>query len=247
MKTLILDIETSPNVAHVWGLYNQNIGINQLLEPSFVMCWSAKWLHDKKIMFSSVYHNTPKKMIKEIHSLVDEADAVVTYNGKKFDMPTLNKEFLKHNLKPPSPYKDIDLYLTVKSKFNFPSKKLDYVARQLKVGKKTSHSGHELWLKCLTNDKQAWNTMKKYNMNDVIITEEVYNKIIGWINNHPNHNQFTRDEVCPNCGGLHLIKRGLTCNSVNVYQRLYCKDCGKWSRKNKAIKELKKHDSIVPV
>ena len=31
MKILMIDIEVSPNTAHVWGIYDQNISINQLL------------------------------------------------------------------------------------------------------------------------------------------------------------------------------------------------------------------------
>ena len=44
-------------------------------------------------------------MIKGIHKLLDECDAVIHYNGSKFDIPTLNKEFLLHGLHPPAPYK----------------------------------------------------------------------------------------------------------------------------------------------
>ena len=41
-KILLLDIEMAPNVAHVWGIWDQNIGINQLQESSYVMCYAAK-------------------------------------------------------------------------------------------------------------------------------------------------------------------------------------------------------------
>lgn len=53
MKILLLDIETSPNVAHVWGLWQQNVGTNQLLEASEVMCWAAKWYGEKDVAFMS--------------------------------------------------------------------------------------------------------------------------------------------------------------------------------------------------
>ena len=51
MKILLLDIESSPNTAHVWGLWQQNVGIKQIMESSYVLCWAAKWLDDKEIMF----------------------------------------------------------------------------------------------------------------------------------------------------------------------------------------------------
>jgi DNA polymerase elongation subunit (family B)/predicted RNA-binding Zn-ribbon protein involved in translation (DUF1610 family) len=235
MKILLLDIETAPNTAHVWGLWNQNVSINQLMESSYVMCWAAKWLGKKEIMFDSIIENTHANMIKGIKKLLDECDAVIHYNGSKFDIPTLNKEFLLLGLTPPSPYKEIDLLRTSRSKFKFPSNKLDYVAQALKVGKKTAHHGHDLWLQCMTKDKKAWAIMKKYNKNDVVILEKVYEKMLGWIKPHPNHNEYTDKTVCPSCGKDNLHKRGMTCNTKYVFQRYQCQNCGRWSRSNKSI------------
>jgi DNA polymerase elongation subunit (family B) len=164
MKILLLDIESSPNTAHVWGLWQQNVSINQLMESSYVLCYAAKWLGDEKIMFDSVHQSKPKAMLKGIHGLLNDADAVVHYNGTKFDIPTLNKEFLLHSFNPPSPYKQIDLLRVVRSNFRFPSNKLDYVAQRLNLGKKHEHEGHELWVKCMNGDKDAWKRMEKYNI-----------------------------------------------------------------------------------
>ena len=143
-----------------------------------------------------------------MHKLVDEADAIITYNGKRFDMPTLNKEFLIHKLPPPSPYKDIDLINTARGKFKFASNKLDYIAQVLGIGMKTSHQGMPLWIECMAKNPKAWKLMKKYNINDVKLTEEVYDRLQGWINIHPNHNILSEVIVCPNCGGNHLQEKG---------------------------------------
>ena len=153
MKILLLDIETSPNLAHVWGLWQQNVGTNQLLESSEVMCWAAKWYDERGVMFMSNKANSHAEMLAKIYELIDEADVVVHYNGKKFDMPTLNKEFLLQGWTPPSPYKQIDLLRVVRSNFKFPSNKLDYVAQRLNIGKKVKHEGHELWIKCMKKDQ----------------------------------------------------------------------------------------------
>ena len=138
-KILLLDIEMAPNVAHVWGIWDQNIGLNQLRESSYVMCYAAKWLGDKKMVFDSVKKSTPKKMLEGIHKLLDEADAVIHYNGRRFDIPSLNKEFLLHGMFPPAPFKEIDLLTVAKSRFRFVSNKLDYVAQSLGLGKTISN------------------------------------------------------------------------------------------------------------
>lgn len=236
MKILLLDIETSPNVAHVWGIWQQNVGINQLMESSYVLCWAAKWLGEDEIIFDSVHVSKPKKMLQRIHDLISEADAVVHYNGTKFDMPTLNKEFLLHNMNPPAPYKQIDLLRQVRSQFRFPSNKLDYVAKRLDLGKKTSHEGHELWVKCMNKDKDAWFRMEEYNKQDVILLEKLYIRLLPWIKSHPNHNHQSTGHVCPTCGGTHLQKRGVAVTATSTYQRFQCRGCGSWSQGTKQTK-----------
>jgi hypothetical protein len=236
MKILLLDIESSPNTAHVWGLWQQNVSINQLMESSYVLCYAAKWLGDKEVIFDSVHQSKPKTMLKGIHGLLDSADAVVHYNGTKFDIPTLNKEFLLHSFNPPSPYKQIDLLRVVRSNFRFPSNKLDYVAQRLNLGKKHEHEGHELWVKCMNGDKDAWKRMEKYNIQDVVLLESLYGALRPWIKSHPNYNLFSDDHVCPNCGSSSLQRRGTAISATGTYQRYQCRSCGTWSQSTKSIK-----------
>lgn len=237
MKILLLDIETSPNTAHVWGLWQQNVSINQLMESSYVLCYAAKWLGEDEVHFDSVHQSKPKAMLKGIHVLLDEADAVVHYNGTKFDIPTLNKEFLLHRYNPPSPYKQIDLLRVVRSNFRFPSNKLDYVSQRLSLGKKHAHEGHDLWVKCMNGDKDAWGRMESYNIQDVVLLESLYSTLLPWIKSHPNHNLYTSDTVCPTCSGHRLQKRGTAVSITGTYQRYQCKDCGSWSQGAKTTKE----------
>lgn len=232
----MLDIETSPNSAYCWGLFNQNINIGQLIDSSKVLCYAAKWLGDKEVMFDSLHQSKPKKMLKGIHELLNTADAVISYNGRKFDLPILHKEFLLYNFNPPQPYKQIDLLNTMRSKFRFVSNKLDYVCQQLGLGKKTDHEGFELWLKCMANDAEAWKRMEKYNKQDVVLLESLYNRVLPWIKNHPNMNLHQDHEGCPTCGSAQLQKRGTSISGTGTYQRYQCKSCGTWSQGTKAVK-----------
>lgn len=240
-----MDIETAPNLVHVWGLWNQNIGVPQILDSGYVLCWSAKWLGKEEVYFSSIHQTTAKKMLKGIHKLLEEADAVVHYNGTKFDIPTLNKEFLLHGMLPPASYKQIDLLRTARSQFKFVSNKLDYVAKTLGLGQKIKHRGHELWIKCMAKEEEAWQEMEKYNIQDVLLLEKVYFKLLPWIKNHPNHGVHDDDEhVCPNCGSHKVQFRGHAVTAAGKYQRFQCQDCGTWgrSRKNEAVKNTLTQD-----
>lgn len=248
MRILLLDLEISPTVATVWGLFNQNIGIQQLIGNSEVLCWSAKWLGEDATWFSSVQMTSKKKMLKSIYDMLEEADAVVTYNGNGFDLKILNKEFALQGWFKPAPYKSIDMLQVVRKQFRFTSNKLDYVAQQLGLGKKKEHRGYSLWLSCMNpkseDYKESWDVMEEYNIQDVALLEALYNKLIGWIHNHPSHSTLTADHVCPNCGGKHLQKRGTAITSTLSYVRYQCKDCGKWSRSRVADKTDRKNQVV---
>lgn len=231
MKILLLDIETAPNVAYVWGLFKENIPLQRLVDSGYVLCWSAKWYGEKDIMFDSIFRSKPKKMLLRIHALLEEADAVIHYNGNSFDIPTLNKEFLLNRMTPPSPAKQIDLLNTARSRFRFISNKMDYIAQALKLGSKKTTT-FELWVKCMNKDEKAWEQMEEYNREDVVLLEKIYKEFLPWIKNHPNVGLHTdgEEDVCPACGGHDLKRRGHSYTAAGKYQRYRCSDCGHWSR-----------------
>lgn len=229
-KILALDLETSPNLAHVWGLFNQNIGLPQLMESTEVICFGARWLDSDEVIFKSVYHHSKKEMLETIWSLMNEADAIMGWNSKGFDVKHLYREFIENNIKPPSPHIDLDLMLASKRKFRFPSNKLDYFAQKMGIGQKVKHEGHELWVKCMRNDPDAWEDMKKYQIQDVNILFGVYERLLPWIDGHPHMALFSGDaRACPNCGSTNVRRVGSTTTTAGKFPRYVC-ECGKWAR-----------------
>ena len=57
IKILTIDIETRPSLAYVWGLWDQNVGLNQVEEFGTVISWAAKWHGEKKVYFASDHHD----------------------------------------------------------------------------------------------------------------------------------------------------------------------------------------------
>lgn len=230
MKILILDIETAPISAHVWGLFNQNIGITQITEPTTMICFAAKWYGESKIFWYSVDKDGQQGMVEAAHKLLDQADVVMHYNGKRFDVPHLNREFLEAGLAPPAPFQQIDLWQVISKRFRFPSSKLAYVLKALGLTEKEQTGGHELWVKCMAGDAKAWAKMRRYNCQDVRALEPLYDKLLPWIPQHPSWAVFTGKHVCPKCGSDSLQRRGVARTLVSVYQRFQCNNCSSWSR-----------------
>lgn len=239
MKILLLDIETAPNRVYSWGLFDQNIGMNQIIGSGYVLCWAAKWYGEKEMKFASVNQGKPKQMLGQIHKLLDEADVVVHYNGIKFDIPTLNKEFIKHGFKPPSPYKQVDLLKVCRYAFRFESNKLDYVSQALAIGAKVKHEGFELWVKCMEGDQAAWKRMERYNRGDVRLLETLYKRLLPWIDRHPSHGAHQDAPLCPKCGSDHMNRRGYVVTRVMKYAQYQCQNCGGWARSSKSVSDRK--------
>lgn len=235
MKILYTDIETSPNAADVWGLWNQNISLSQLRESSRTICFAAKWRAARRLEFYSEYHDGRGVMLKEAHRLLSEADVVVHFNGKRFDVPTLNKEFVLEGMKPPAPFQQLDLLEVVKRSFRFPSNKLAYVSEALGIGGKLKHTGHEMWIKCLAGDDAAWRMMEKYNKQDVSLLEKLHDTLLPWITTHPNRRLFDDADGCTNCESGDLRREGYRYTLTGKFQRYQCRNCGTWSSAGRRV------------
>jgi ribosomal protein S27AE len=228
MKTLLFDIETSPNLAYVWGQYEQDV-IKQVKESEIIsIAW--KWLGEKKIY--SLCLNDFKKdreynLVKKLYDLMDTADNIVGHNCKSFDNKMANRAFIYYGFTPPSPYKVIDTLSEIKKRFRFNSNHLNDVAQYLGLGKKIETGGFDLWLGCIQNNKKSWELLKKYNRNDVALLEKVYLKILPWIENHPVVSDNSL-RICPNCGSVHFQSRGWSISNVFKSKRYQCQNCGKW-------------------
>ena len=235
-RILTIDIETAPNLGYVWGMWKQNLSLDMLQETSYLLSFAAKWLGDDEVIYrESRRPNNDKLITKQLLRLLDKADIVIAHNAKKFDIPVINGRAVVHKLDPPSPYKIVDTLPVAKRQFRFISNKLEHLADILGCAPKLSHAkfpGFKLWEECLNQNEEAWEEMKKYNIQDVLTLEQVYLRMLPWITNHPNMGVFEEKErpVCPKCGGEHIHFRGYVATNTQKYRKFKCNDCGGWAR-----------------
>lgn len=229
-KILIYDIETSPNLAYVWGKWQQDVIAFQ--SEWELLSWSAKWLGEKKTIDVGRNQFSEEVLVRRLHQLFDEADIVIAHNGDQFDQKMMNAKYIQFGLQPPSPYRSIDTKKVAKRYFRFNSNKLDDLGALLGLGRKVQTGGFSLWLGCMNNDTKAWKTMLRYNRQDVLLLEKVYLKLRPWIENHPALNVI--DDIqngCPKCGSTKMHRRGTRkVNKTTTVQRYQCQKCGGWSQ-----------------
>lgn len=238
MRILAWDIETRPMEAYRWGLFDQSpVQLPMLINPGGVMSFAARWVDEPKrnIVFRSL-QDGHQEMLDTIHDLIDEADALLSWNGQGFDTKHIMREFVEAGMNPPSDFQEIDMMRAVRKRFRFPSNKLEYVAQALLGKGKVSHEGFGLWLKCMAGDPKALVRMQRYNEEDVHLLIELYHRLLPWLD-LPNANLFD-GKGCPACGSENYHKEGTRITKVSAYQRYQCNDCGSWFRDGKALKRV---------
>jgi hypothetical protein len=247
-KILIYDIETTPMQSWHWGCYKTNINPSQVIKPSRLLCFVGKWLGNDTVFFGSTQgRRTDKYCCEELWRLFDEADIIVAHNGQAFDAKTVRARWIHHKMQPPSPYKQVDTLKLAKSVGKFGINKLDYLGRYMEIGKKVEHEGFDLWLKCMANDQPAWERMEKYNIQDVMLLEELYLRLRPWDKKHPNVAlMYDDDETrCVICGSTNLSDMAqASYTNASLFPSVRCEDCGKPMRRatrDKQDKETLRH------
>lgn len=250
----MLDIETAPNVAAVWGFRKQFVNFNMISSDWYILAFAAKWLGSDKVIYkdkrNSWHTQDDRELLRQLHSLLHQADIVVAHNGDNFDLRSIDARLVIENFPPRPPIHSIDTYKECRKLFRFPSHSLEYVTsrllkhdKELQKIKSAKFPGYLLWDECLKGNPEAWAEMEAYNRQDVVALEALYLRIRGWIKGHPNvalydlpSEEPNQKPKCNHCGSTNLSRNGTRKTKVSgVYQRYKCRDCGAWPRARKGL------------
>jgi DNA polymerase elongation subunit (family B) len=223
----VYDVESSPNLCWTFGLWDQNIGINQSVQSQDILTFAAHKIGTKKIETMAAWDDYDA-MIARLHEIFSEADYLVGYSNASFDDKMVRAAFVKAGLEPPAPHRVIDLLRVVKRNFKFPSHKLDYVCGALGLEHKASTGGMDLWTACMAGDVKAQKKMLAYNRQDTKITTDLFNRLLPYCGlNVPLHSD--EDDaaamLCTKCGSDHVTSRGFAYTTGSRYRRYQCQSC----------------------
>jgi len=247
-RVLVYDIETSYNLGSTWGKWQQNV--MHFIEQKHLFCFAYKWHGEPdseiKVIgqtdFMRAYRKNKRddrQVAQELHALFEEADIIVAHNGNSFDQKETQTRFLYHGLPVTSPYKQIDTKLVARKNFRMNSNSLNDIGKFLDLGKKLPHFGFEMWQEIYENrDPEMWQTMRDYNVQDVVLLGQVYDRFLmdGWIQNHPNMAMLSGNlEACPKCGvDDRMMRRGFYYGSQQTKVKYQCGNCKSYSQERKA-------------
>lgn len=222
-----------------WTTFGGLNGVDSLNSPRRTSTIVS--IEDVGIKEVAVFSTTEKTYI---------ANGYPMHNCNRFDVPKANARFIKHNLPPTSPYKQVDTYSIAKNNFGFSSNKLQYLAKYFGIEGKFD-TDYKLWAKCIDGDEESLEYMSIYNCHDVEILEQVFLKLRGYAKGLPNMDTYIDEAMpcCPTCGSTKLAIQGdkyFYTQSIQ-YQLYKCGECGAYSRAKKGNKFMyKKQVSAIP-
>lgn len=250
-KTIVFDIETMPIVEQAfrqWTILSNYPGITFSADLSSIICIGWKVLGEKKTHCINAWDfpnwkknkNDDSKVLKEFLQVCKEADAIITQNGKNFDLPFVQTRLLLNDLETLPETKHADTKKMAR-KLKLSSKSLARMGYLFGDQEKTDSGGWSTWVDIYFKDcDKAKRHMEKYCKQDVRTTESVFNKLRQFAKGRnllPNMNdfrtkkQFEEDtNVCPYCGSENIYRNGCHYTATMNYQRIKCKDCGGNSR-----------------
>ena len=252
MRLLNLDIETIPGAALFFDRRKPvYIGPEAVLSPSRVGCMAYQWVDLSSrqgltfgpIKFTAEWKpGGAPKFAANVHALLEQADAVVSYNGVKFDLPKLNGLTTKHGFSSlPDPV-HVDLFRCAR-KLGLDSASLNNVLQEFLGLSKLDNDGMALWKAVYMGDKEARAKMEAYNRVDVERTGQLlaFFWSRGFNLGIPHVGLFEgvgskETPSCPGCGlTAFMTRQGVRLARKGVYQRYRCTDCGRWSSAGRAI------------
>ena len=232
-KRLFYDIETSYNIVKSWRIgYNINLNMEDIIQERAIITIAYKWADDDKVTVLIWNDGDDKLLISEFIEVMKEADELIGHNIDRFDTKFILGRALKHGIPALPKYQSTDTLKLAKKHFMLNSNKLDYIAQYLNIGHKLKHRGLPMWDDIiLKGDRKALEEMVEYNVQDVFLTEKVYNKLMEYSLPKVNHSvEITGDKSsCPECGehNANLIKtyvkssgtktRLMKCNCCETY------------------------------
>lgn len=227
-RILLYDIETAYGLARVWRPgWKVRVSYDDFVKHPSIICISYKWSDSDEVHNLRWNEDTQcdKQMVKLFVNEMNKADALCGHNGDKFDLPWIKTRAVFHGIKILPRYKTIDTLKIARYQFKFPTNRLDDLGDYLGVGRKIK-TDRSLWVDTVCNgDKKALDKMCAYCNQDVLLLEDVYNKLKGSIAvvTHNGVNNGEEKFTSPYVGGTKFtLVKTTTTKAGTIKHLMHC-------------------------
>lgn len=261
LNILYFDLESSLMGTLTFGIWNQNISGNRITKHSHLL--SNSWAFNDeppqgvRLSPEDVAEGNDLLVVVDTIRAIEKADLIISFNGKKFDVPLLKTRALLHELPPIKFPPHLDLMQEAKRNFRFPSNSMQNISMYLGEHGKLATSGRNLWERCYhyqnyDDCNEALAQMLEYGLQDIDATRDLHKRLQGWFKSPVNIGLITKeingvntkdnhDLLCPHCSSKDVDKIGskayTSVSSFNIY-RCGNSGCRGLSRDNAAGTKL---------
>jgi uncharacterized protein YprB with RNaseH-like and TPR domain len=180
-----------------------------------------------------------KKLLKDVSAKLLTADVWLYHFGMYYDLPFINTRLLYHNLPilPPN-FSAIDTWKISRNRLKLRNNRLITISEFMGTEDEKNAIKPEQWIRALGGHSPSMDYIVEHCRRDVLVLEEVYNRLRPLVLDHPNRGLVDGRGGCSVCGEQKLQKRGFHITRTRKYQRYQCSSCGAWSKSVKPIEIL---------
>lgn len=183
---LVEEPETAPMKEKI-GIYDvETTGLKSNWSHMLSWCMldrnSGEVKHDL-ITRKEVRDKSDKRVVKSAIEEIGKYDRIVTYYGRRFDIPYTRSRALYHKIEFPA-YRDLyhtDLYFMAREKFALHSNRLGSICQFFGIDAKNHPMTPELWQKAGAGDEDALQEILTHNKEDVDSTNKVFDLLLRHI------------------------------------------------------------------
>lgn len=208
-----------------------------------ILCIGYKWLGKPKVHVPSILDGnngnmlSDKHLVEEFATVFNTCDYHTTWYGERFDHPMVCSKLIKFGLPPLAPKPHLDLWKTARKRFKLHSNRLQAWEQFLGLENAKTPISFDAWLQAAHGDRKALATVKHHCKKDVLVLEEVFERMKPWLDCEPARGLMTGDHHgCPSCGSHDIERRGFKVAMTRMFQQFVCKGCGRWFRSASAEK-----------
>jgi predicted RecB family nuclease len=235
-RVLLYDIETTAYQGYFFSLYNdRGIPHTFISKEKSIISIAYKWWGESETYvistadFPKNLKADPfddKKVLEAFAPILEQANYLVGHYSDKFDNKFIQARAIMNNLPPLKIPTQIDTHKLAKKHFLFASNKLDYIAGALGLPLKFQMGAND-WVGCMNGNKEAIKKMADYNKQDVIVLENVLNRLLPHVESKINLHLFKTEDClsCPSCGSERIYNRGYRYQAKGIYREHSCADC----------------------
>ena len=248
-NVLIYDLETSLCLFDAWWPHKQYVSWEQMHEEPRIITVAWKWLHEEKVYterwedvratpvseYDVAGWGNDRKLVETFASVYNRADLAIGVNSDNFDKRFLAQRCLVQDVPFNRFVRSLDIQKSSKKEFRAPSYSMKFSAQRLGVAQKHVHEGRSMWRKAQYHKdpevrSEAISAMERYNIGDIIATEEWYLKLVPYIDHKIHFGTLKAGHEkwsCPNCGSQDVELYHKTATAAGTIQYVMrCREDG---------------------